>query len=102
MPRMKNIFKFKAKVWVYAGQAGWHFVNVPKEESLKIKKLFGIMARGWGSLPVKVTVGQTSWQTSIFPDKKSGTYLLPLKAAARKAENIVEGDDISFLIRIII
>ncbi len=27
------------------------------------------------SIPVRVTVGKTTWETSIFPDKKSQTYL---------------------------
>jgi hypothetical protein len=37
---------------------------------------------------VKARVGETSWATSIFPDKKSGAYLLPLKKEVRKAESI--------------
>ena len=33
---------------------------------------------------------------SIFPDSKSGTYILPLKAKVRKKENIYEGDTVTF------
>ena len=90
--------------------AGWHFLSVPKKQSEEIKKMFGAMKRGWGSLPVEVTVGKTSWKTSIFPasakasagrpDKKSGVYLLPLKADVRKKEGISVGDTISFLLKI--
>ena len=96
----KPIYKIRTKVWLYAGMAGWHFVNLPKNQSKEIKKLFGVMAAGWGSLPVIVTIGKTSWKTSIFPDKKSGTYLLPLKAEVRKKEKIVNGDTINFSIEI--
>ena len=69
----------RLKVWLYQGMAGWHFVNLPRKKSKEIKNLFGGMAGGWGSLPVIVTIGKTSWKTSIFPDKKTATYLLPLK-----------------------
>lgn len=96
----KPKYKMKAKVWLYPGAAAWHFMTLPQKQSKEIKKLFGAMAGGWGSLPVIVTVGKTSWKTSIFPDKKSASYLLPLKAEARKKENIKIGDVIVFSIEI--
>ncbi len=83
---------FRATVWQYPGMAGWHFVSLPKTLSAKLKKLYGNRARGWGSLPVTMTVGKTTWKTSIFPDRKAGTYLLPLKAKVRKQTDIGMGD----------
>lgn len=89
-------YKIKARVWLYpGGTAAWHFLTIPKKESAKIKKEFGAHAKGWGSLPVRVTIGETSWNTSIFPDKKAGAYLLPLKAAVRKKEALFAGDTIA-------
>jgi len=86
---------FKAKVWLYPGEkAAWHFVSVPKALSAKLKKKYGVLTKGWGSLPVEVTIGKTTWKTSVFPDSKSGMYLLPLKAAVRRSEGLFEGDDI--------
>ena len=106
----KPIFKIKSEVWLYPWMAGWHFVSVPKKQSKEIKKMFGAMKRGWGSLPVIVTIGKTNWKTSIFPasakasagrpDKKAGGYLLPLKADVRKKEKISAGDKITFLLEI--
>jgi hypothetical protein len=61
---------------------------------------FGNLKRGWGSFPVIVTVGATNWKTSIFPDKKTGEYLLPLKAGVRKKEGIVADNTISLLLEI--
>jgi len=95
-----NLFKLKSEVWLYPGMVGWHFISVPKKQGEKIKKCFKSKTRGWGSLPVLVTVGKTKWKTSIFPDKKSGTYLLPLKAAVRKKEEIMKGDIVNFSIEI--
>ena len=40
---------------------------------------------------VKVSIGRTKWATSIFPDRKRGTYLLPVKKEVRKAEGLQAG-----------
>lgn len=96
----RNRFTMRAKVWLYPGMAGWHFVTLSKKQSREIKDIFGGMSRGWGSLPVTVKIGQTSWKTSIFPDKKAGAYLLPLKADVRKKEAIEDGDMVSLLLEI--
>ena len=80
--------------------AGWHFVSVPKKQSEGIKKSFGTPKRGWGSIPVIVTIGKTTWKTSIFPDKQSNGYLLPLKSEVRKKEQIFSEDSVSFSLAI--
>ncbi|HVE80957.1 MAG TPA: DUF1905 domain-containing protein [Candidatus Dormibacteraeota bacterium] len=95
-------YSIKAKVWLYPGEAAWYFVSIPNPYSKEIKKYFGEAARGWGSLPVKVTLGSTVWKTSIFPDKKLGEYLLPLKAEIRKREKITKDSTISFRIEILV
>lgn len=97
----KKGYKMKSKVWLYPGMAGWHFLTVPKKESADIKKRYGAMKRGWGSLPVEVTLGKSMWKTSIFPDSKAGAYLLPLKAKVRKAEGVFADDVVTFSITII-
>jgi hypothetical protein len=94
-------FKLQANVWLHPGEnASWHFVTVPKKESTQITKQFKSMKKGWGSLPVEVKIGKTVWTTSIFPDSKSGTYLLPLKAKIRRTEGIEEGDTVSVTLTI--
>src|SRR5262245_6453949 len=92
-------YKIKAKVWIYPSMGGWHFVQVGKKESAQIKARYSIEARGFGSLPVTVTIGSTTWKTSIFPSKE-GPYLLALKADVRKKEHIKEGDIITFTFQI--
>lgn len=98
---VKKTFVMKGKVWLYPGEtASWHFVNLPKKESQVIKEEFGQYSPGWGSLPVSVTIGETTWQTPIFPDKRSDNYLLPLKATVRQKEGIREGSMISFSVTV--
>lgn len=91
-----------SEVMVYPGMGGWRFLIIPKKVGKRIKEAFGDMAAGWGSIKVFVIIGETTWKTSIFPDKKLGTYLLPLKAQVRKAENITDNSKVNFIIKIII
>jgi hypothetical protein len=97
---LKNqTYNFKAKLWLYkGGKASWHFVTVPEEQSFQLKFLNEGFTGGWGSIPVQVTIGNTTWKTSIFPDKKSGTYFLPIKAEVRKKENLKIDDEIDVLL----
>lgn len=90
------------KVWIYPGDfANWHFVTLTKKVGQEIKETYGKNVRGFGSLPVEVTIGQATWKTSIFPDKRAGSYLLPLKAQVRKKEDIEAGETVAFQITLI-
>tara|TARA_B100000745_G_C20076935_1_gene367810 strand:- start:400 stop:699 length:300 start_codon:yes stop_codon:yes gene_type:complete len=97
----KRNYNLKSKILVYPGMGAWRFLILDKIISAEIKENFGKNVRGWGSLRVEVTIGKTIWNTSIFPDKKSGTYLLPLKAKVRKAEEIFDDDTVSFSFKLI-
>lgn len=73
---------------------------LPKKETAAIRKKFGGHSRGFGSLPVTATINKISWQTSIFYDGRSETYLLPLKADVRRKANIEEGDAVTCALEI--
>lgn len=95
-----RVYKLESKVFVYPGMSAWRFLALPKKQAQEIKTKFGARTKGWGSLPVAATIGKTTWDTSIFPDKKSGTYLLPLKAKIRKVEGIFDDSLVGFSIRL--
>jgi hypothetical protein len=90
-----------AKLWLWSSDKGagsWHFLTIKGEVAEAIHALalmrrleFG-QRRGWGAMKVLARIGETGWETSIFPDKGSGGWLLPVKAAVRKAEGLVAGD----------
>lgn len=95
-------YEFSAEVWKWPGMAAWHFVTVDADVATRIREdRAGAPRVGWGSIPVSVTVGSTTWKTSIFPDKKSGSYLLPMKAEVRKKEGITGGDSVSVQLSIL-
>lgn len=48
-----------------------------------------------------MTVGGTTWRTSLFPDTKRATYLLPVKRAVRAAERIDVGDLVDVRLRLL-
>ncbi|MCD2173315.1 DUF1905 domain-containing protein [Rhizobium sp. C4] len=50
---------------------------------------------------VRATIHETSVETSIFPDKNSASYLLPLKASVRKAARVAVGDIIRIRLDVI-
>ena len=98
---MAQTYKCKGKVVVWPGEQGvWHFVHVDKKQSALIKERYRGPRRGFGGVRVQVTLGATKWKTSIFPDSRSSTYILPLKASVRRAESIFEGDAIAFTLTI--
>jgi hypothetical protein len=89
-------FEFSSEVWVWNPHKGsWYFIRVPQSISQEIKEGYPFNDRGFGSVPVDVIVGASGWKTSIFPDSKTKTYVLPIKANIRKQESIQSGDTIT-------
>ena len=84
-------YAFSAEVWEQPSTGAWHFVSVPEAEADDIEERFGHRAAGFGSVRVEVTIGSSRWATSLFPDAKRRTYVLPVKKAVRTAEGLVAG-----------
>jgi hypothetical protein len=85
--------EFSGELWFWKGPAPWHYVTVPDEESAEIATVSAVVTYGWGVIPVKAQIGNTLWQTSLFP--KDGLYLVPIKARVRQAEAIELGDQVT-------
>ena len=84
-------YSFKATLWPWKEHEGsWWFVTVPEDVSDEIEDLHGGSAGGFGSIKVEVTVGGTTWRTSLFPSSEQRTYVLPVKKAVRVAETLME------------
>ena len=84
-------YRFSAPAWVsHSSQGPWWFLTVPPDESDELAEE-PLPPRGFGSIRVTVTVGATTWSTSVFPSKEHAGYILPLKRAVRQAEGIAEG-----------
>ncbi|MEU6581542.1 DUF1905 domain-containing protein [Nocardia sp. NPDC046763] len=96
-----STYAFTAELWEWEAQASWHFVSLPESVADEIEERFGHTAGGFGSVKVKVVVGGSRWSTSIFPDGKRGTYVLPVKKAVRVAEGLSAGDPVEVELQIV-
>jgi len=85
--------EFTGEIWFWRGPAPYYFVTVPERECRAIAAAAPIVSYGWGVIPVAAAVGATRWSTSLFP--KDGRYLVPLKVAVRKAEQLEEGETVT-------
>jgi hypothetical protein len=101
-------FKFKSKVFVWQSgftdkedKRAWRFARLPEKISAEIKEMqTRKLRRGWGAVYAEAKIGKTEWTTSIFPDRHSNTYLLPLKKQVRYEENLYDGIDMSVSMKI--
>ncbi len=87
-----DTYVFAAEIWESASMGAWAFVTVPSAESDDIRVESGPPG-GFGSVRVEVTVGGSTWKTSVFPDSKLGCFVLPMKKAVRRAEDLQVGDE---------
>jgi Domain of unknown function (DUF1905) len=85
--------EFSGEIWQWRGPAPWYFVTVPAKECRDIKAVSKLVTYGWGVIPVRVQIGETTWKTSLFP--KDEAYLVPIKASVRKAESLEEGQTVT-------
>ncbi|KQP78579.1 hypothetical protein ASF37_08530 [Aeromicrobium sp. Leaf289] len=89
---------FERALW---RDGAWHFVTVPEDVSDEVEERFGATAAGFGSVRVEVTIGGSTWRTSVFPSKQHRAYVLPVKKAVRTAEDVHEGDVASLILRVV-
>jgi hypothetical protein len=62
---------------------------VPEAEGAQLEATAALVSYGWGMIPVTAQIGTTVWTTSLFP--KDRRYLVPVKAAVRRAEGTRAG-----------
>jgi hypothetical protein len=82
--------QFTGEVWFWRGPSPFHFVTVPDGESAALRTTAGRVSYGWGMIPVLARIEDTEWTTSLFP--KDGCYVVPVKDAVRRAEDVEVGD----------
>lgn len=86
-------FCFSAPLWRVAREEDrptWFLITVPEDESDQISDL-APSGPGFGSVKVRATIGTTTWDTSLFPSKQAGAYVLPVKRAVRDSEKLTDG-----------
>ena len=84
---------FDAELWEHSPDdpGSWHFLTLPGDVAEDVRLEAGPPA-GFGSVRVEVTIGSTAWSTSLFPDSKAGSFVLPVKKQVRTANGLQAGD----------
>ena len=85
--------EFSGEIWHWRGPAPFHFLTVPDDGCDRLHEVARAVTYGWGMVPVQARIGATGWQTSLWP--KDGRYLLPVKDAVRRAEQLDLGDTVT-------
>lgn len=98
-------FDLTGRIWLWRPAlkpqaSGWHFLTIDGQVAAEIR--FAALGRtgGFGSIRVAARIGDTRWTTSIFPQRESGGFILPIKAEVRKRERIGEGDEVTVELRV--
>jgi hypothetical protein len=76
-----------------ARPAPHHFITVPDDVCVGLRAMSAVVSYGWGMIPVRVRIGASVWDTSLFPN--DGRYVVPIKDVVRKAEGLAEGDTVA-------
>ena len=98
---MGESWTFTAQLWRWSAKqesadpGSWSFVTLPVEVADDIRDSMVEPPRGFGSVKVVVEVGESRWSTSVFTDKESGSYVLPVKQVVRRSAGIGEGDPVT-------
>lgn len=83
-----KILTVKGKLRMFDMASPWIYLPIPPE------KVPGVRPGGWGSIPIDVRIGKTTWKTSMFPLKNEG-YFIPVKKPVCKKEALKVGDVIT-------
>lgn len=90
--------EFSGPIFCWRGPSPYYFVTVPEPESYALKSMSRHVTYGWGVIPVRAQIGQTTWTTSLFP--KADRYLVPLKDVVRRAEQLEEGQTVTIQLQV--
>lgn len=77
------------------------FVTLPKDLADDIKSLGLGAHKGFGSIKVRISIGDQTWDTSIFPSSKTGSYDLPIKKDVRQKLGVEVGDELNVKLAIL-
>jgi hypothetical protein len=90
----ENQFEVSGKVGLWPSAkpgGGWHYLIVKGQTAMEIRYAALGRTGGFGSIKVRARIGKTEWQTSLFPHKDSGGFIMLLKAEVRRLEGIEAG-----------
>jgi hypothetical protein len=95
-----DVVRFSGELFRWQ-EGSWFFVRLPVDAADDVRDLVTGPPTGFGSVPVEVRLGASLWRTSVFPDKASGSFVLPVKKSVRAAEGLEDGDPVEVELRVL-
>lgn len=93
-------YTFSAELYLWEARTdSWVFANLPEDVADEIEDAAPEPRRGFGAVRVEVTVGTSTWRTSVFPSKHDATFVLPVKKAILRAESLAVGETVRIILR---
>lgn len=88
-------YSFVASLWQHEGPGGWHFLTLPSDLADEIRHRVAGHRKSFGTVRAIVTIDSTTWATSLFADRKTGSYLLPVNARVRRDAALFASDRVA-------
>ena len=93
-------YVFESTLWAWAARKElWVFATLPQDASDEIADR-PRPPSGFGAVPVRVRLGESIWETSIFPGVDEGAYVLPVKKAVRAKAGVEVGDTVTIAVEL--
>lgn len=93
-------YLIQQKVWIWpTNSAPWFFVYIDGYVLQNVLKV--AQKHHMGMIRVRASIGHTSWETSLFPHRKEGCYIMPIKKSVREKEDVWDGDMVQILLVLI-
>jgi len=93
-------YEFESTLWAWAARKElWVFATLPHDVSDEIAER-PRPPSGFGAVPVRVRLGDSTWETSIFPGVDEGAYVLPIKKAVRAKAGVEVGDTVAIRVEL--
>ena len=94
-------FSFATPLWKWSG-GNWFFLTLPTDTAADIRAFAAANTSALGTVRVVARVGETEWQTSLFPSNEHESFLLPVKAAVRRAEKLEAGAEVNVALEVFV
>jgi hypothetical protein len=94
-------YEFESTLWAWTARKElWVFATVPDDASDEIADQ-PRPPSGFGAVKVRVRLGESTWETSIFPGVERNAYVLPIKKAVRTKADVGVDDTVTIGLELI-
>lgn len=62
-------FEFTGAIFEWRGPSPYYFIEIPVDQSVKIREQASQLTYGWGVIPVTGEIGNTEFTTSLIPKR---------------------------------